>query len=103
MKFDRFIDFYNEAVVPYKQANKKHLRLDGRTSGGSRKVFGHFYYQDKYWKVDSDTWIVKLEIAFNEIQKGVDPFRIIKTRNSKNECLIIICQKGAKHFYVYAI
>ncbi|QTE36104.1 hypothetical protein J3L18_23670 [Mucilaginibacter gossypii] len=103
MKCHRFIDFFEEAVVPYKERHKEHIRLDGRTSGGNRKAFGHFYYQDKYWKVDSDTWIEKLDIAFNELQKGVDPFRIMKTRNSKNECLIITGQKGAKHFYVYAI
>jgi hypothetical protein len=94
--------FYTEAVLPLKQANHAFIRLDGKLKGNTRQVFGYFMYQDKKWKVAADTHIEKLDLAFDTLNKGNDPFVIKATRDHKAETLSI---KGDPirntRFYVY--
>ncbi|MDB5019269.1 MAG: hypothetical protein JWQ28_396 [Pedobacter sp.] len=98
-----FQTFYTEAVLPLKKANHASIRLDGKLKGNTRIDCGYFLYQDKKWRVAADTHIVKLDLAFEEFNKGNDPFVIKATRDHKGETLSI---KGDPirnaRFYVYS-
>lgn len=98
-----FQTFYNEAVLPLKQANHAYIRLDGKLKGSTRSFFAYFLYQEKKWKVAADTHIEKLDQAFEAISKGENPFLIKATRDNKGEMLAV---KGDPirntRFYVYA-
>lgn len=89
--FENFTDFYKQVVEPLKQANVAHIRLDGKLKGKTRNVFAYFMYQDKKWRVDADTYIDRLKIAYEAAQQSDEPFVIKATRNNKGEAL---CIKG---------
>lgn len=101
-KFDSFKDFYELHVKAISTANPDFKRLDGRETGGSRWPNAFFRYDGQLWKVDEDTHIRKLEIAYDLLKDGQDPFLITSTVGDKNKCLLI---KGEpirpRHFYVY--
>jgi hypothetical protein len=84
-----FATFYKEVVQPIKAANHAFIRLDGKLKGNTRSFFGYFMYQDKKWKVAADTHIAKLDLIFDEINKGNDPFVIKPTRDHNGETLAI--------------
>jgi hypothetical protein len=84
-----FATFYKEVVQPIKAANHAFIRLDGKLKGNTRSFFGYFMYQEKKWKVVADTHIAKLDLIFDEINKGNDPFVIKPTRDQKGETLAI--------------
>jgi hypothetical protein len=98
-----FTTFYNEAVMPFKTANHAAVRLDNKLKGNTRSYFAYFMYQDKKWKVASDTHVSRLDMAFEELNKGNDPFVIKATRDNQGETLNI---KGLPirdtRFYVYS-
>lgn len=98
-----FKDFYTKAVEPLKAENNAYIRLDGKLKGDTRAVFAYFMYQDKKWKVNADTHIDRLKIAFDEFEKGKDPFVIKPLRDNKGEYLAIKGQpvRNAK-LYIYA-
>lgn len=100
--FDDFQTFYNESVLPLKSQYRDCVRLDGKTEGSNRKAFGYFKYQDQVWKVDADTYIEKLDIAFLMCSKSTDPFIVRQTRDGRGKCLTIMGEPLApKRFYVY--
>ncbi|WP_293302508.1 hypothetical protein [Pedobacter sp. UBA4863] len=102
--FESFKDFYAEFVVPLKNENPEFIRLDGQTTGSTRGAAAYFKYKDNKWKVDADTQIDKLKIAFDLLREGEDPFLITPTQNNTGECLIIKGQAlRNKKFYVYKI
>ena len=79
-------------------------RLDGRSSGGTREVFGRFEHGGKKWEVHGDTRIAKIMDAYRGISSSLeDPFVIEQTET--RECLNLAPQlrmPGArKYFYVY--
>jgi hypothetical protein len=84
-----FATFYKEVVQPIKAANHAFIRLDGKLKGNTRSFFGYFMYQEKKWKVAADTHIAKLDLIFDEINKGNDPFVIKPTRDHRGEILAI--------------
>jgi hypothetical protein len=97
-----FATFYTEVVQPLKAANHAFIRLDGKLKGNTRSFFGYFLYEGKKWKVAADTHIAKLDLAFEEISKGNDPFVIKPTRDHKGEALSIKGQPVRDtRFYVY--
>jgi len=101
--FSDFKEFYIQAVEPLKKDNPVFVRLDGKIKGDTRVVFAYFQYQDKKWKVNADTHIDRLKIAFDEIEKGNDPFVIKTLRDGKGEYLAIKGQpvRNSK-LYIYA-
>lgn len=103
-EFKDFKTFYKKAVEPLKKANIGQIRLDGKLKGGTRNVFAYFWYRDKKWKVNADTYIDRLKIAFDELSKSDEPFVIKATRDKKGESLSIKGQpiRDAK-FYVYSV
>lgn len=98
-----FNAFYTNAVEPLKAANPAFIRLDGKLKGDTRIVFAYFLYKDKKWKVNADTHIDRLKIAFLEFSKGNDPFVIKALRDNKGEYLAIEGQpiRNSK-LYIYA-
>src|SRR5690606_23895247 len=100
--FENFKDFYTEFVVPLKNKNPEFIRLDGKITGATRNPAAYFMYNGDKWKVDADTYIDRLAIAFELLQKGEDPFLVKPTQNKTGECLIIKGQPlRNKKFYVY--
>ena len=101
--FADFQEFYVKAVEPLKKENASFIRLDGKLKGDTRVVFGHFLYEGKKWKVNADTHIDRLKIAFDEITKGNDPFVIKALRDNRGEYLAIKGQpvRNSK-LYIYA-
>jgi hypothetical protein len=98
-----FTTFYEEAVKPFKTANHAAIRLDNKLKGSSKTYFAYFMYQDKKWKVASDTNISKLDMAYEAIKTGTDPFVIKPTRDHKGETLNIKGQPiRDTRFYVYS-
>ena len=101
--FTDFKEFYTKAVEPLKTANPTFIRLDGKVKGDTRVVFAYFMYDSKKWKVNADTHIDKLKLAFGEASKGTDPFVIKALRDNKGEYLTIKGQpvRNSK-LYIYA-
>ncbi|AMP98299.1 hypothetical protein AY601_1382 [Pedobacter cryoconitis] len=101
--FADFNEFYVKAVEPLKKENPIFVRLDGKTKGDTRVIFAYFMYQDRKWKVNADTHIDRLKIAFDLGAKGDDPFVIKMLRDNKGEYLAIKGQpvRNSK-IYIYA-
>ena len=98
-----FKTFYEEVVKPFKTANHAAIRLDNKLKGSSKSFAAYFMYQDKKWKVASDTHIAKLDMAYEAISSGNDPFVIKATRDHKSETLNIKGQPIRNtQFYVYS-
>ena len=99
-----FKEFYTKAVEPLKAENVSYIRLDGKLKGDTRVIFAYFMYQDKKWKVNADTQIDRLKLAFAEFEKGNDPFVIKTVRDNAAEYLAIKGQpvRNAK-LYIYAV
>ncbi|MBB6273556.1 hypothetical protein HDF26_004016 [Pedobacter cryoconitis] len=103
-EYQSFDDFYAQHVIPYTKLNPTHIRLDGNILGSSRKISAYFWYVNKKWKVDADTYIDRLKLAFDQSEKTNEPFRVKNTRDKKGECLIIKEQPlKNKKFYVYKV
>lgn len=101
--FADFQEFYTKAVEPLKSANPAFIRLDGKLKGDTRIVFAHFLYEGRKWKVNADTHIDRLKLAFDEAAKGNDPFVIKALRDNRGEYLAIKGQpvRNSK-LYIYA-
>lgn len=87
--YEDFTEFYTKAVEPLKKENPAFMRLDGKLKGDTRVVFGYFLYDGHKWKVYADTHIDRLKLAFDEIQKGNDPWIAKALRDYKGEYLAI--------------
>lgn len=102
--FADFTEFYTKAVEPLKAENTGIIRLDGKLAGNTRIVFAYFLYQDRKWKVNADTHIDRLKIAFDALSTGKDPFVIKALRDNAGEYLAI---KGEpvrnSKLYIYAV
>lgn len=101
-KFNSFDEFYVHYVTKLKRDNPDYLRLDGRTQGSNRQPFAYFSHREQLWKVDGDTWIEKLDLAYQKLLQNQDPFKVAPTKGNKNKCLVIIDEPQTKKmFYVY--
>ncbi|MNE17334.1 hypothetical protein D3C80_1103100 [compost metagenome] len=99
--FESFIDFMDKSVIPHGKQNKDWERLDGCTSGGSRKPFGYFKHQNCIWKVDEDTTFEKLMIAYNSIMDhNIDPFEASPAKRPSLN-LIESLRTNPKKIYIY--
>ena len=79
MTYRDFCSFYRQVVVPAKNKNPGHKRLDGKFSGGSRDSAGEFIFGDRKWTVHTDTHYEPLQIAFEGFKKGPVPFEVKET------------------------
>lgn len=88
-EYQSFQEFYLQQVVPYKQLNPTHINLGGKMLGSSREVFAYFWYLNKKWKVDADTYMDRLKLAFEKSEVTDKTFTIKHTRDKKGVCLSI--------------
>ena len=103
-EYKDFTEFYTQAVLPYKEQNPTHIRLDGKMLGSTRNVSAYFWYLGQKWKVDADTYIDRLKLAFEACKASDEPFVIKHTRDKKGDCLEIKGQPiRNKKFYVYKV
>jgi len=103
-----YLQFMAEVVIPRKNANPHHSRLDGWPSGGNLTVAGRFRHHNKLWEVHADSRYEPLFLAEASLKKGTDPFAEQLTRTGKRYCLVLIDslqrrmkQPGIKHLYIY--
>lgn len=100
--FEDYQAFYAKSVAPLKTKHPDYIRLDGKTEGSNRKAFAYFKYQDQLWKIDADTYVEKLDIAWLMVKETNEPFIIRPTRDGKSKCLTIVGEPlTPKRFYVY--
>ena len=76
-----FDSFMQDGVTPKRKQND--IRLDGKTKGSSRKVFGYFRYNKQTWKVHEDTHYIPLDIAYEDRNSGEVPFVELPTATGK--------------------
>ncbi len=88
-EYKDFKEFYLNAVLPLKEQHPDFRRLDGKLLGSTRNVTAYFWYMDKKWRVDADTFIDRLKIAFDAFEETETPFNIKSTRDNKGERLLI--------------
>jgi hypothetical protein len=88
-EYKDFKEFYLNHVLPLKEQNPTIRRLDGKLLGSTRNVTAYFWYLGKKWRVDADTYVDRLKIAFDLFEKSEEPFKIKHTRDQKGECLLI--------------
>lgn len=103
-RFQDFVSFYKEAVLPLKEKSIGLMRLDGQLKGETRVVFAYFDYEGKTWRVNANTHVDRLKIAFDEFEKGNDPFQVKYLRDDRKAYLAIKGQpvRNAK-LYIYAV
>lgn len=100
--FKSFIDLYDTIVKPIINSNPDWIRVDGALTIGNPKIFGKFKYDDKLWRINSDSHIDKLTSAYNSIKKGVNPFEEVIT-NKGTLTLKLKKHIGFKYLYIYYI
>lgn len=103
--YPSFAAFIERAVVPTAEVNPDHQRLDGRTEGGNREVFGRFWRDGIRWKVHADSHYQPLLMAYGYEQEGEEPFAHRKTNNGRSLVLIDRLQAARetqhRHLYIY--
>jgi hypothetical protein len=103
-----FLEFVKKEVIPAKKANPDHKRLDRQTSGGNRRVVGHFQHEERLWKVHSDTYYEPLMLAYKAAIDGIEPFVEDATQKGsaslrlKPEIKRLQTTKY-KHLYIYEV
>ncbi|WP_214227194.1 hypothetical protein [Pedobacter sp. B4-66] len=101
-EYKDFSEFYVKGVLPYKELNPTHIRLDGKMRGSTRNFSAYFWYSGKKWKVGADTHIDRLKLAYDACKASDEPFVIKSTRDKKGQYLEIKGQPiRDKKFYVY--
>lgn len=106
MKYDDFVSFMRMEILPRREANPTHLRLDGAITGGNRDVVATFMHKGTEWVVHADTHYEPLLIAFNAAETGVDPF--VEEATEHGRCLTLSADLAEKHgsqykyLYIYS-
>lgn len=104
MEYDDFTSFMRAMVLPRRAANPEHVRLDGRLTGGSRRAFGRFRYNDASWVVHEDTHYEPLLLANEAAEAGQDPF--VETTTKHGRCLeltpVLRKRQQSRYKYLYA-
>jgi hypothetical protein len=66
---------FAEAVQALHTANPDWMRLNGKLEGGDQNAWAFFTHNGKKWKVDADTHVLPILVAYQYFRKtGVDPF-----------------------------
>lgn len=103
-EYKDFEEFYIQTVIPYKDLNPTHIRLDGKILGSSRNVSAYFWYLNKKWMINAETHLDRLKIAFEACKASSEPFKIKYTRDKKGSYLVTKGQPlRDKKFYVYSV
>src|SRR5687768_1528011 len=102
--YERFVE---AIVLPRRDANPSHRRLDGWASGGNLAVAGHFRYDGRKWKVHEDSHYEPLLIAYDAFKAGdTSPFVEEPTKrgaalNLRPELRTRMSAPRFKYIYIY--
>jgi hypothetical protein len=103
MVHDDFVSFMRAEVLPRREANPDHIRLDGASSGGTRDVAGRFRHNGLAWVVHADTHYEPLLIALTAAEAGKDPF--VEEDTERGRCLSLTpelrTRQRSPHKYLY--
>lgn len=95
-----FHELVEKKLLPLIKEHPTWIRLDGQVSSGNREIFGYFKWNDKVWKIHSDTHIDRMMLAYKLYQEnGYYPF--IEKPTSGNTCIDLNLDLKPKWFYVY--
>jgi hypothetical protein len=100
-----FLTLMRSVVLPYMAANPQAVRLDGRRTGGNRRVAGRFAHAGRTWVVNADTWFDPLMVAYHAALEGTDPFVEGGTDTGKGRCLSLknaLWCEPHKRMYIYS-
>lgn len=104
--FETFRAWVLGAALPLLAGSVDALRLDGRSSGGNREVYGRFRFADRVWRVHGDTHFEPVLTAFWAMQREQGDAALVVRATRGGECLELrhdLALGGApKRFYVYA-
>lgn len=100
-----FVEFMQE-IIPAREENPDHTRLDGQISGGNRTIFGCFQHGGRIWKVHSDTHYEPLMLAYNVAVNGGDPFVQVTTEGRRSSLKLQpeireFQSSNYEHLYIY--
>lgn len=97
--------FVEGVVLPGREANPDHKRLDGWPRGGNREVAGRFMRNGRVWKVHADSHYEPLLLAYELECADEEPFRYDRTKNGDSLVLADELQRRRKtrfkHLYIY--
>jgi len=106
---DSFRTFFEADVAPLLRDEPNRRRLDGRTDNESNpSTFAQFRHVDRRWRIDADTHVAPLKLAYYATVAGTlrSPFN--EEPNSKGKPCLVLARtlrrklpEGAKHLYIY--
>lgn len=109
MVFESYAQFVENVVLPRKEANPSHRRLDGSPTGGNWAVAGVFRYEKREWKVHEDSHYEPLLIAYDAWKTG-DKSPFVEEQTKRGTCLNLkpVLQSNTttprfKYLYIYEI
>lgn len=103
--YERFVE---DVVLPRREANPSHRRLDGWTSGGNLAVAGRFRYDGREWKVHEDSHYEPLLIAHDAFRRGdstpfvEEPTKRGTSLHLKPELRARMSDTRHKYIYIYS-
>jgi hypothetical protein len=105
--FESFAAFVEAVVLPGKETNPGHKRLDGQQTGGNFAVAGEFRHRGRSWKVHADTHYEPLLVAYESARRGEDPFIEAPTKRGvaldlTDELRRTLTEQRFKYVYIYA-
>ena len=107
---ESFPQFFEAQVAPMLEEEPKRRRLDGRDDNESNpSTFALFRYAERrVWRIDADTHIAPLRIAYDAFIEGKLRSPFLEELNSKGKPSLILSRKlrgrlpgDAKHLYIY--
>ncbi|HHB79937.1 MAG TPA: hypothetical protein ENK85_11950 [Saprospiraceae bacterium] len=102
--YSSFEEMVKKEIIPIRKNKSAGDRLDGHNGENGIKVFSYFEYNNKKWRVNSDTRFKEIFKAYDQFEKGLDPFVEGKTKGG-NPCLELkkdLANKP-KHLYIYFV
>jgi hypothetical protein len=109
VEYPSYERFVVDVVLPRRQQNPAHRRLDGWSSGGNFAVAGFFVYQERRWKVHEDSHYEPLLIAYEAMTAG-DPAPFVEEPTKHGASLNLkpnlrerMSSTRFKYLYIYEI
>jgi hypothetical protein len=102
-----FFRLMEAEILPRRDANPTHVRLDGEFTGGNCQVAGRSRHNGKVWKIHANTHYEPLLQAYNaeKTDATCDPF--IETPTKKGTCLVLndnlrkLMSTSFRHMFIY--
>jgi hypothetical protein len=102
--YPSFEEFYEKEVISIKNKHPNYIQLNGPKNVRSPIIFRYFKHIGLIWEIHEDTHIDRLDIAYNCLVKGLQPFKQQPTRTGNRQCLVLIDNirpPGYKYMYIF--